>query len=125
MSAPFYDQDVPDTGLIRAYEWTKVNVSPENWKWVQIGQDIYGNNLAGSNVENAWEGEALALSGDGNTLITGSYNVDNERGRARVFRYEEDSNVWVQLGDNFDGEKAWATTNRQMATQIKVVVVPR
>ena len=76
-----------------------------NWKWVQIGQDIYGNNLAGSNVENAWEGEALALSGDGNTLITGSYNVDNERGRARVFRYEEDSNVWVKLGDNFDGEK--------------------
>ena len=43
---------IRDTGLIRAYEWTKVNVSPENWKqW----QDNSGNNFNG-------ECEALAFT---------------------------------------------------------------
>jgi hypothetical protein len=73
--------------------------------WRQLGSDIDGE--AGSDRC----GISVILSADGNIVAVGSSrndgttgNIDDERGCVRVFKYHQNTNMWVQLGSNIVGE---------------------
>ncbi|GAB5472410.1 MAG: hypothetical protein Mars2KO_05090 [Maribacter sp.] len=92
MGAIFNDGNGLDSGHVRAY-------SLQGSTWVQLGQDIDGEN-AGDRF-----GEAIALSGDGNTLAVGARSHVNEGltavGHVQLFRFE--SGAWIQFGDDLNG----------------------
>eukprot|EP00559_Dactyliosolen_fragilissimus_P000999 CAMPEP_0184857344 /NCGR_PEP_ID=MMETSP0580-20130426/2511_1 /TAXON_ID=1118495 /ORGANISM="Dactyliosolen fragilissimus" /LENGTH=399 /DNA_ID=CAMNT_0027352901 /DNA_START=210 /DNA_END=1406 /DNA_ORIENTATION=+ len=71
----------------------------ESDDWFQQGSSIYGE-AAGDR-----SGFSLSLSSDGSIVAIGAVSNDvngNCSGHARVFKYE--SNMWLQLGSNIDGE---------------------
>ena len=79
-------------GFVRVYK----NISNS---WVQIGSDILGNNnweLFGNRVRLSRDGNILALS------INNHSDISSNLGQVKVFKNE--SNNWVQIGDNIDGE---------------------
>ena len=68
--------------------------------WVQLGDDIDGE------AEDDRFGWSVAMSADGSRIIVGAiFNNDNGRasGHVRIFEFQDD-NVWLQLGDDIDGE---------------------
>jgi len=75
------DDDLDNRGMVKVYKWNAT-------EWVSYGSPIYGEST------NDRSG-AVALSDDGTTLIVGSplndgttNNVNDNRGNARVFKYE-------------------------------------
>ena len=69
--------------------------------WQKIGQDIDG--------EAAYDesGQSVSLSADGTTVAIGAYgNDDNGDASGHVRVYNLDGSVWVQLGQDIDGEAA-------------------
>ena len=80
-----------DSGHTRIYRWDGVS-------WNQLGSDIDGE------AANDHAGKAVALSGDGNTVVIGAEENDgtaNKAGHARVYRW--DGTAWNQLGSDLDG----------------------
>jgi len=63
-----------------------------------VGQGILGAG-AGDNF-----GEVISLSGDGNSLATGSVQYETFSGYARVYRYDSDAGEWLQSGGDIVGE---------------------
>lgn len=82
----------------------EVKMFKYNENWEQLGQTIVGDNIGdrlsvGTN--------ALSLSGDGSTFSVGSYtNDDNgtDTGQCRVYRYNNSSLLWEQLGQTILGD---------------------
>ena len=71
--------------------------------WLQVGDDIDGENTGG--LFGGWSGESIAMSSDGSKVIIGAPRNDgngSNSGHARVF--EETSGGWTQIGDDIDGE---------------------
>jgi len=88
----------PDSGRVDIFHY-----DPASERWVPRGAGIYGE-FAGDRV-----GGAVALSADGLTVIIGSQNNDGngeDSGHARIFRFDQDRNSWIQLGEDIDGEAA-------------------
>lgn len=96
VGADFNDGSEIQSGHVRVY----VYVSNSN-EWKKLGQDIDGE--AGGDLF----GSALSLSMDGKTIAVGATvnrgNGDNS-GHARVLKYDGSKNVWVQKGQDIDGE---------------------
>ncbi|MDC0584780.1 hypothetical protein OAO55_03520 [Bacteroidales bacterium] len=68
--------------------------------WEQIGQDIDGQ---ASNDYSAWNG--VSISNDGSKVAIGArYNDANGSNSGNVRVFYNDSDSWVQLGDDIDGE---------------------
>jgi len=65
--------------------------------WVQLGNDINGDGKA------HYFGNALALSGDGNTIAIAS---DSWNGYVKVFRYSDGNGTWEPLGSAFSVYKS-------------------
>ena len=83
-----------DSGHARAYRF-------DGTDWVQRGSDIDGER-AGDRT-----GYSVAMSADGNTVVTGAYVSDDNgtnAGHARVYQYV--GSEWVQVGSDIDGEAA-------------------
>jgi hypothetical protein len=81
-----------DSGYVRIYE-------NNSGTWSQIGQDIYGESLDDS------FGDSVFLSSDGNILAVGATRNDvNGLNAGHVRVYENISNVWVQMGNDIDGD---------------------
>jgi hypothetical protein len=79
------------SGHVRIYEY--------NGSWVQIGQDIDG--------ENAFDrsGCSVSINGTGNIVAIGADNNDGNGGNSGHVRiYENISGTWVQIGQDIDGE---------------------
>ena len=75
IGAPWYSSPTYDkVGKASVYKYS-------SGTWSKIGSDIVGTDY----YEVA--GKSLALSADGNTLILGSPDFDNETGRCRIFTY--------------------------------------
>jgi hypothetical protein len=69
--------------------------------WNQKGGDIHGEH------EGDKSGYRLSLSDDGNVISIGAiYNDDNGNSSGHVRAYKFDSNSWIQMGSDIDGEKA-------------------
>lgn len=75
----------------------QIDISTMTWK--QLGNTIYGTQLSGQT------GFSIALSNDGLTLAVGSINtgVSNTSGDVKIFRYNQITSVWNQLGQTITG----------------------
>eukprot|EP00588_Corethron_pennatum_P003024 CAMPEP_0194298164 /NCGR_PEP_ID=MMETSP0169-20130528/60010_1 /TAXON_ID=218684 /ORGANISM="Corethron pennatum, Strain L29A3" /LENGTH=831 /DNA_ID=CAMNT_0039048119 /DNA_START=231 /DNA_END=2731 /DNA_ORIENTATION=+ len=88
------DGNGSNSGHARVYEW-------EDNKWVQMGPDLNGE-AAGD-----YFGYSVSMSGSGDKVIVGGYANDgngNNSGHARVYKW--DTNNWVQMGPDLNGEAA-------------------
>jgi len=90
IGAPINDNS---KGQTRVYHFDSINLV-----WVQMGQDIDGE-AAGDQ-----SGYSVSLSADGLTVAIGATNNDGSKGQTRV--YQLVNNMWVQLGQDIDGEAA-------------------
>ena len=84
---------VSDSGSVRVYKLDIHNV-----RWEQIGQDIDGEAM------NDLSGYSISLNDDGTIVAIGSDQHDNERGHVRVWKYNDVTYVWEQMGDDLDGD---------------------
>ena len=72
-------------------------------RWLQVGADIDGE-AAGD-----FSGNAVSLSNDGATVAIGALlnaGNGNRSGHTRIYRLDDASGNWVQLGADIDGEAA-------------------
>tara|TARA_R110002050_G_scaffold54666_4_gene123513 strand:- start:4588 stop:6039 length:1452 start_codon:yes stop_codon:yes gene_type:complete len=88
IGAPNNSNATVGSGQVRVYVYQTDN-------WVQIGDDIDGE------AENDKFGGAVSLNNAGNILAVGAID-NNSIGHVRVF--ENQSNNWVQIGNDIDGE---------------------
>lgn len=65
---------------------------PMEGVWTQQGPKLVGSGAVGQ----AWQGAAVAISGDGNTVIVGGHGDENYRGALWVFT--RDNGIWTQQG---------------------------
>jgi hypothetical protein len=81
-----------DRGHVRIYNWN-------GSAWTQVGNDIDGEEGGDES------GRSVSLSSDGNTVAIGAHFNDgngNRTGHTRI--YEWDGNLWIQKGQDIDGE---------------------
>ena len=74
------------------------DLGTDNWK--QIGQDIIGE------ADDDEFGTSVSLSDDGKTLAVGAPNNDENgdySGHVRVYRMDDSSTSWTQVGEDIDG----------------------
>lgn len=88
------DESLSDVGYVEVYDWTGET-------WVLRGEAIYG-----SEEHNMWLGFDVALSADGQTLVTGAPSFgpgwqENSRGLVRVYEWEDGG--WTAKGQDFLG----------------------
>lgn len=99
VSAPQNDDNGANSGHVLVYR----NIGGS---WSQMGQDLQGE-AAG---DRQWYAGGV-LSADGMTLATGATYNDGvngiDSGHARVFKWDETTNLWNQMGGDIDGEAAY------------------
>ena len=105
VGAPFADGDgLANNGSISIWDWTEITgAGDDRTEWVQVGSTKYGHiNGSGDGL-----GHSIALSKDGNVIISGAPN----REYARVFRWdgsdwnaEATFNVDINSSDCFGGD---------------------
>ena len=64
--------------------------------WEQRGSGIDGYHL------DDYSGDAVSISADGSRIAVGAWKKDNY-GNVRLFDYDEDSDGWLQAGQDLDG----------------------
>ena len=90
---PFNDAAGPDAGQARVYQLNDAGA------WVQVGQDINGENAGDQS------GRSVSMNAAGTRVIIGAPLNDangSNSGQARV--YQLNGNTWVPVGDDIDGE---------------------
>ena len=89
-----------DSGHVRVYHWHGV----DNKSWVQRGSDIDGE-AAGDQ-----SGYSVSLSSDGTIVAIGANLNDGvngyDSGHVRVYKWNNIDRIWVQRGQDIDGEAA-------------------
>lgn len=83
------DTNAEDAGQVKVFD----NI---NSTWVQVGQDILGQN------EEDYKGAAVALNEDGTILVIGSMGYGPGL-TGRVSVYKESNGVWSQMGSHIEG----------------------
>ncbi|CAM9326631.1 unnamed protein product, partial [Chrysoparadoxa australica] len=71
--------------------------------WVQWGQDIDGE----AAVDNS--GQSVSINADGTVVAIGAPTNDGNgdgSGHTRVYRFDDSTMTWEQLGQDIDGEAA-------------------
>jgi hypothetical protein len=99
--APGYWDENDRPGYVRAY-YLESNDLTSSWK--QLGSDIYGEAVGDK------FGSSVSLSGDGKTLAIGAiFNDENgeSSGHVRVYRMDDSSTSWTQLGEDIDGKASY------------------
>lgn len=79
------------SGRVRIFKY-------ENSSWIQIGEDISGNEFQSS------FGSTINLSNDGNTVIIGNTVGPEETRNGEVEIYINDNNNWIQVGESLIGD---------------------
>ena len=93
VGAPYNDGvNGEDSGNVKVYKF-------DNIDWVQIGDGIDGEAAADNS------GHSVSLSADGKIVAIGApYNDSVEYSSGHVRVYENNSGVWLKVGDDIDGE---------------------
>ena len=91
IGASYNDGNGSRSGHVRLYQ----NISDT---WTQIGGDIDGE------AADDKSGIRVSLSSDGSIVAIGAYNNGNDSGHVRI--YKNVSGVWIQTGNDIDGEAA-------------------
>ncbi len=84
-------------GNVRVYKFEQDESIIYGGVWIQIGQDIIGDEV----------GEGLSmvkLSEDGSILAAGSYMYGQDNGQIKFFQWDASTNLWVQKGSTIVGE---------------------
>ena len=84
--------------IVKVYSYDENNIS-----WNQIG-----NNIDGEDTDDGL-GSSVALNSNGSIVAIGGQCNDGNgenSGHVRVYRYDENNNVWNQIGNDIDGEAA-------------------
>ena len=92
IGAKLNDDGGSDSGHVRVFEY-------DSSTWVQLGGDIDGEAVGDKS------GISVALSSDGSRIAIGARLNDDrgsDSGHVRVLEYA--SSIWVQVGDDIDGE---------------------
>jgi hypothetical protein len=93
------DTNTLSDGHVRVYEYNS-----SSQLWVQLGQDIDGEAFGDRS------GYSVSLNSMGNIVAIGGFNNDGadtntlNDGHVRVYQYNSSSQLWVQLGQDIDGE---------------------
>jgi len=85
------DNTGTNRGQVRVYRRGGANGDA----WMQLGQDLYGEE------DNEFVGN-VALSSNGLVLAVGAPGSNENRGKVRVFQFN--GNVWAQVGQDIDGK---------------------
>ncbi|MEM9687315.1 MAG: FG-GAP repeat protein, partial [Bacteroidota bacterium] len=96
IGAPFNSGNGDDSGHVRVYSF-------DGAAWTPRGDAINGENAGDRS------GWAISLSDDGNRIAIGAPNNGGNginSGHVRVYEYDVDNGVWVQLGFDIDGPTA-------------------
>jgi len=106
----YYDVTVTNNeGRTRIYKYNKNGT----YSWIQLGLDISGNQIS----ENS--GYSVSLSADGTTVAIGSrfYNVTgtNYEGRVRVYKYNNGTLTWGQLGLDISGTQLYEQSGQSVS----------
>jgi len=89
--APGYSENEP-YGLVRVF-------TNQSGNWVQIGNDIIGE------YEYDRFGTSISISSDGNIIAIGApFNNENGENSGSVRVYQNQSNNWIQIGGDIDGD---------------------
>ena len=82
------------SGHVRVFDWSGI-------AWIQVGADIDGESADDSS------GRSVAISADGNRVAIGATGNDgNGTNSGHVRIWELSGSMWVQVGDDIDGENA-------------------
>jgi len=95
IGASFNDGNGSNSGHVRVFE-------NQGGSWIQLGQDIDGEDANDSS------GESISLSSDGSIIAIGAGENDSNgdsAGHVRIFQNQ--NGVWVQLGQDINGEAAF------------------
>ena len=107
-------------GVVRVFEWDETTQG-----WTQVG----GNIMSGYNNNYDLFGFCVAISADGGTIIAGApYWNENAggsevKGLAQVYKFEETSATWAQVGVNIIGAGygGWKVALNPDGTRVVVV----
>ena len=95
IGAPENDGGGTGSGHARIYRY-----DPNTSSWVQLGSDIDGSAMYDK------AGFSVSISNDGSTVVVGApYNDSggSSAGQTRVYKYDNGSASWVQLGSAIEG----------------------
>jgi len=102
IGSPGFWEDDDRPGYVRVFS---LESSLNTGSWIQIGQDIIGE----ANGDEF--GYSVSLSDDGKTLAVGARAADvngDYSGHVKVYQMDDSiSGLWMQLGDDIDGEAAY------------------
>jgi len=101
IGAPGHGWNYDQPGYVRVYYLESNGLTSS---WTQIGQDIIGEAIGD---EFGW---SVSLSDDGKTLAVGARNNDGNgsySGHVRVYRMDDSSTSWTQVGEDIDGEASY------------------
>jgi hypothetical protein len=87
-----------------------------NGQWSEQGLKLTGNDYQASGAQGVQQGAHVAVSADGNTLITGGCTDTNDTGAAWV--YTRSNGTWTQQGAKLVGTVATGTKSFQCAVAI-------
>lgn len=99
------------SGHVRIYQYNANTIS-----WSLLGDDIDGeaaHDAFGTSVSLSADGLSLAVGALGND---GPIPTDSSIGHVRFFNFNSDTNNWVQLGNDIDGER----TNDYSGTSVSL-----
>jgi hypothetical protein len=68
-----------------------------NGTWTKLPEDILGES------QNDYAGFATALSCDGSVLAVSSIYSNNQTGNVRVYKWENDEQIWTKMGNDIEG----------------------
>ena len=99
IGAPYNDGNGSNSGRVRVWEWDSSSLL-----WVQRGQNIDGE------APDDHSGNSVSLSADGTILAIGTRFNSNSNGSnsgsVRVWEWNSTTSLWVQRGEDIDGEAA-------------------
>ena len=96
IGADWYDGNGSFSGHTRVFKWNQ-----STYTWQQMGNDMDGE------ASFDWSGGSVSLSGNGETVAIGAVGNDGngyESGHTRVFKWNQSTNTWQQIGNDMDGE---------------------
>lgn len=104
MAIGYYGEDTSGTNtgsvFVYKYDGTFSNGSWSDGSWNLLGNEIYLPESSSNSTTADLFGKSVSLSSDGYTIVSTSANYEGNSGRARVLKYNENSNLWVPLGSD-------------------------
>jgi hypothetical protein len=113
--------DIEDRrGYVRVFSLDSNDVAGTG-TWKQIGQVITGEAIGDL------FGKSVSISDDGKTIAVGADINDGkngeESGHVRIFHLEDDGTSWKQIGDDIDGDMAYAHSGTSVSLSANGLIV--